>query len=590
LPEDWSVDGTTGYEFLNLTNGLYVHPSGAMRLRRLYARVTGRKSSFEEECYQSKKVIMATTMASEVQMLAHRLNRMSERHPRSRDFTLNSLRGALVEIVASLEVYRTYLIEDRRPAEDVRRLQHAVSRAITRNPTLEGSVYRFIEAVVLGADGGEGAAYPPQDDHDRTDRWRFTERLQQFTASVFAKGVEDTAFYRYQPLLSLNEVGGDAGALGRRPSEFHASNGWRAATCPRSLVSSSTHDTKLGEDARARIDVLSERADEWIRVLSRWRRLARASRSGRPASAIVDPNDVYRCYQALVGTWPFHRSERTADEYPNRLVEYMRKSTREAKLHTSWLNQNAAYEAAVADLVQDAVARLTNAPGDDPGTAFIRDIARVGVVNSLAMLVLRMGAPGIVDIYQGAEMWDLNLVDPDNRRIVDFDVRRHVLRELEPLLADAAAADVGAASRVRDLLDDWPSGRIKLFVTATCLRLRRAMPDVFVGGRYEPVEVTGPSADHVVAYLRSDGDAAHVLVAVPRLIAGHMQDAEWPLGETVWRGTRIVLPPDVHIHRFRQVFTGERIDAPLLEGRVVVDAADVFRACPAAMLVPASAS
>ena len=584
LPQEWRVDGTTGYEFLNLLGGLFVHQAGANRLRRLYARVTRRVIGFHEECYRSKKTIMATTMASEVHMLARRLNRISERQPRSRDFTLDSLRRALMEIVACFSVYRTYITQEGGSDEDVAHVQRAASLATSLNPTIEASVFRFIVAVILTSAGrGKDGDYPPADARDASDRGRFTERLQQFTGSVLAKGVEDTAFYRDQPLLSLNEVGGAPAIAGRTPSAFHASNQWRVTNAPRGLLTTSTHDTKLGEDARARISVLSELSDEWGRALSRWRRLARASRTGHRAS-IVDPNDVYRFYQAAVGTFPFGAGEPAdVEAYAERLVAFMRKSIREAKTHTSWLSQNDAYETAMSAFVTEAIARMAAAPPTDPGVMFLRRVARIGVVNSLAQLVLKLGAPGVVDTYQGAELWDLNLVDPDNRRPVDFERRAKMLDALEPLLGHIAAGQPGAAAEVRRLLDQWPTGAIKLFVTAAGLRLRREHPEVFIAGGYEPLEVDGAASDHVVAYLRSH-EGRHVVVVAPRFVSGMMNGEGWPLGEQAWESADLRLPDTLTGHPFHNVLTGESIQAGERDGLVTLRVSQVLHSCPVGLL------
>ena len=583
LPGNWCADGTTGYEFLNLVGGLFVHSGGAQRLRRIYSRVTRRTLTFQEECYRAKKTIMATTMASEVQMLASRLNRISERDPRSRDFTLNSLRRALMEIVACLPVYRTYVTADGGTAEDVAYIRRAAAAAVARNPALEASVFRFIVSVVLTPMAEEeDREYPPADGLDASDRMRFTERLQQFTGSVFAKGVEDTAFYRYHPLLSLNEVGGDAGISGRSPSAFHSSSEWRATNAPRGLLATSTHDTKLGEDARARISVLSEVPDEWARMLGRWRRMARGARARHEAARIVDTNDVYRFYQAVVGTFPLDVPAEDLGAYTERIVGYMRKAIREAKIHTSWLNPNVAYEAAMSTFVTESIARLAAAP-TDAGYEFVHGIARAGVVNSLAQLVLKIGAPGVVDIYQGSELWNLSLVDPDNRRPVDFSRRQQMLDTLEPLLCRAGTGSPDAAVSVRSLLDEWPSGAIKLFVTVAGLRLRREHPDVFIGGRYEALTVDGPMSDHVVAYGRSH-HGQQVLVAVPRFVRGLMADGRWPLGEAVWGQSTLVLPADGTGTRFRNVLTGERLEIVARDGRQVLPIAELFQFCPVAIV------
>lgn len=545
LADDWLVHGTTGYEFLNQVNGLFVSPTGRDLLRRTYRALAGSRLSWSEEAYASRRLIMKTTLASEVQMLAHMLNRISERSPRSRDFTLNSLRRALVDFVASLTVYRTYLDPERSSAQDVRLLETAATSARHRSRTLEPSLFRFIAAVLAGGEPAASLDYPPVDDRDAADRRRFVQRLQQFSGSVFARGVEDTAFYRYHPLLSLNEVGADPVRAGWPARDFHRQNQWRAAEAPFGFLTTATHDTKLGEDGRARIDALSEFSAEWTTLARRWRRRVKSLRVRSDWGWMPDPNDEYRFFQILAGTWPIEVSEPGATsrqkmtlatpsaEYEARIADYMLKSVKEAKRHTTWINPDAGYEDAVRRLVQGALTgHACRAVRADAEQLLVR-VARAGAMNALSQLVLKLTSPGVADIYQGGELWDFNLVDPDNRRAVDFDVRARLLDELEPLLQSAAIGDERTAIEVRALLDDWPSGRIKLYVTAALLRARRERPELFLEGEYVPLDVSGKSAGHLVAFVRTHRSQG-VLVAAPHLVAPLMQHDRWPTGEAAW--------------------------------------------------------
>lgn len=581
LPDNWDVDGTTGYDFINLVCGLFISPDGAATLARRYPRITGERESFSSQTRVSRRHIMMSTMASEVAMLAGRLNRISEQHWRSRDFTLNNLRRAIVGLVSELRVYRTYLGDGPTRPQDVAEIRMASAAARRNHRALEPSVFRFLEAVLLGeAAPGEYDDFPPSSTREVDDRRQFAARFQQFAASVFAKGVEDTAFYRYQPLLALNEVGGDPSATGRSAGEFHRVNGERASSRSRTMLATSTHDTKLGEDVRARLVALSELPDEWRRVLREWRRIARQG-TRRSRDAQVDENDAYRFFQALAGTWPCDGAAAASPAYADRLVEFMRKSVREAKRNTSWINPDPAYEAAVEDLVRRTIARLLQA-GQGTAPPFIERLARVGVVNSLAQVTLKVTSPGVADIYQGTELWDLNLVDPDNRRAVDFDRRAAMLNELEPLLDQVKAGRPDLESSVRELLEAWPDGRIKFFVTVSALRLRREWSDVFLDGMYEPVSGDLENEPGAVAFYRTNG-SRHVLVAVPRLIAA-WTDGRWPTGEDVWGGRRMLLPAGIATTCWRNAFTGAVVSPQRDGGDPAIALADLFGTLPVAIL------
>jgi len=546
LADDWFVHGTTGYEFLNQLNGLFVSPDGRDALRRTYRALVGGRPSWFEETYASRRLIMKTTLGSEIQMLANMLNRISERNPRSRDFTLNSLRRALVDLLANLTVYRTYIDPDRSSPQDVRRLESAATSARHRSRTLEPSLFRFIVAVMAGGESAASLDYPPVDDRDAAERRRFVQRLQQFSGSVFAKGVEDTALYRYQPLLSLNEVGNDPERSARPAADFHRQNEWRATDAPFGFLTTETHDTKLGEDVRTRIDALSEFTGEWTSLVRRWRRRVASLRVRSDWGWMPDPNDEYRFFQILAGTWPIEPAASIdaggvprwtlaspSAEYEARIADYMLKSVKEAKRHTTWINPDAGYEDAVRRVVHGVLAgpacRAVRADAED----LLMRIARVGAMNSLSQLVLKLTSPGVADIYQGGELWDFNLVDPDNRRAVDFGLRARLLEDLEPLLRPASIADAGVSVAARALLDDWPSGRIKLYITAALLRARREMPELFLEGEYVPLAVSGDSVGRLVAFARTRGSRG-LLVAAPHLVAPLMDHDAWPTGDAAW--------------------------------------------------------
>lgn len=584
LPDTWAVHGTTGYDFLNDVNGVFVDTSQARRLRRVYSKLTGRMEAFEDVLYESKQLIMSTAMSSELNVLAHMLDRIGESNRKSRDFTLESLRDVIREVVACFPVYRTYVDENGWTAADRTVVSQAIARARRRNPAMEASLYDFFREVVLPRSAEEVApdsqpagerrvGYPPADAAEARERLRFAMKLQQYTGPVQAKGLEDTAFYRYNVLLSINEVGGDPSRLGRSVEEFHASNTHRAREWPFDMLTTATHDTKLGEDVRARINVLSELPDEWGREVARWMRINRTQRSLVDGDPAPDRADEYRLYQVLLGAWPpdAPAGSQAPQEFIARMSAYMQKAVREAKTHTSWLTTNQAYEDALTAFVE----RILGSPG---GAKFIpaflpfqQRIAKLAVVNSLAQLVLKLGSPGVPDFYQGTEVWDLSLVDPDNRRPVDFDLRTRMLDGL-------------AGNDPANLLRHWQDGRIKMFLTAAGLQLRREMPHVFVGGDYLPLAAEVTVGGGVVAFARTSGEDA-VLVVAPRLTAALVtEERPAPLGGDCWKTSRIVLPDSLRHRTFRNAFTGETVRATEAAGQNWLFVGQVLEQLPVAIL------
>ena len=576
LPEHWEVHGTTGYNFLNDLNGIFVHAGQARRLRRTYAKLTGHDDPFEDALYDAKRLIMHTAMASELSVLAHMLDRIGESNRKSRDFTLESMRDVITEVVSCFPVYRTYVDERGWTPEDRAVVEQAITSARRRNPAMESSLFDFFREVVLPRDphdqreGGKERreGYPPADAAEARERLRFAMKLQQYTGPVQAKGLEDTAFYRYNVLVSLTEVGGDPSGLGHGVEEFHDANLYRARHWPYEMLATATHDTKLGEDVRARINILSELPDEWGREVSRWMRINRPHRSIVDGEPTPDRIDEYRFYQVLIGTMM-----PTPDAvYVGRIKEYMLKAVREAKVHSSWLNPNQAYEDGLAKFIDGVLGPAGSGKFLPAFLPFQQRIAALGVTNSLAQVVLKVGSPGVPDFYQGTEMWHLSLVDPDNRRPVDFELRDRLLRRLD----DAVPA------AIPELVAQWPDGRVKLFVTAASLRLRRELPDVFTGGDYLPLttEITVPA--DVVAFARMAGNDA-VIVAAPRLAAGIGCDGP-PLGADCWKTSRVMLPPALRDRVFRDIFTGTEIRPTMKSDDAWIFVGQIFDQLPVAIL------
>jgi len=583
LSESWKVHGTTGYDFLNDLNGIFVDATQARRLRRIYAKLTGQAAAFEDVLYESKQLIMSTAMASELNVLAHVLDRIGEGNRKSRDFTMESLRDVIREVVACFPVYRTYVDESGWTPADRAVVAQAISRARRRNPAMEASLYDFFREVVLPRSPEDPASdrpaeerrvgYPPADEKEARERLRFAMKLQQYTGPVQAKGLEDTAFYRYNVLLSINEVGGDPSRIGRSIEEFHRANIHRARHWPFDMLTTATHDTKVGEDVRARINVLSELPEDWGREVSRWMRINRAHRRLVDGDPAPDRADEYRLYQVLLGAWPadLPHAHRAPQEFIDRISAYMLKAAREAKRHTSWLTTNQGYEDALTGFVEGILGAAGGPKFLPAFAAFQRRVAAVGCINSLAQVVLKLGSPGVPDFYQGTELWDLSLVDPDNRRPVDFATR-------EQMLAGLGGKD--PATLLQSPQDGW----IKMFITTAGLQLRRELPEVFVGGEYLALESEITVPGDIVAFGRRAGEDA-VIVVAPRLIAALITDERAaPLGGECWKTSRILLPEALRGRTFRNVFTGEELKPTASAGQSWLFVGEVLHRLPVALL------
>jgi (1->4)-alpha-D-glucan 1-alpha-D-glucosylmutase len=586
LPGGWATAGTTGYNFLNDVNGLFVERRAQRRVLRACVRLTGVNETLDDVEYETRRVIILNALSSEFHVLASAANRVSEGHRGSRDFTYESIRRALREVIACFPVYRTYVTARGVSRSDRRHVAAAVEAAQARNPAVEPSIFAFLKGVLL-PERSPGHAPDGRSDPAYEARLNVALKCQQYTAPVQAKGVEDTAFYRYNALLSLNEVGGDPRRFGRSVEEFHAANRWRQTHWPLEMNATATHDTKRGEDARARLNVLSEIPGTWRDAVITWMRLNRASRTTAAQQLAPSRNDEYHFYQALVAVWPAELADVPVpavapDDLAGRLGQYLVKAIREAKVHTSWINPNAAYEAGVERFVA-AILSGAGAPAFLPAfVPFARRVARVGAVNSLAQLVLKLVSPGVPDFYQGTELWDLTLVDPDNRRAVDFERRRAWLAEMDPLL-ERLAADPAAAGveHLDPWLSNWTDGRIKLFVTAAGLRLRRRESTLLREGAYVPLVVEGTHREHVVACAR-EAAGTTIIAVVPRLVA-RLTDSSHGLviPAESWADTRIQLP-DGWRGRWQDVFTG-RICTPD-PGRDAIPVSRLLWPCPVTLL------
>ncbi|MES1210498.1 MAG: malto-oligosyltrehalose synthase, partial [Pseudomonadota bacterium] len=492
------------------------------------------------------RLVLQTTLAAELTVVGRRLDRVSEQHRYTRDFTLNHLEAALREIVACFPVYRTYIRRDDTAVtdRDTAVIGQAVAAARRRNPLLNASLFDFVESVLLQRDPPDLS--PAQLQERRT----FVTRFQQLTGPVVAKGIEDTAFYRYLPLLAMNEVGSDPAAFGEAPRDAHAILEARRRASPHTFSATATHDTKRGEDTRARLHVLTEVADAWAAASAQWTALAAPHKTPVDGTLAPDAAEEYLLYQTLVGTWPLGGWGSEAD-YVDRIRGYMTKARHEAKTHTSWINPNPEYQRAADAFVESVLDPARSGDLLASIGAFVDTIERPGLWNSLSQVVLKVAAPGVPDFYQGTELWDFSLVDPDNRRLVDYARRRTWLSEM------LSEAESRGAPPVESLFAAPNDGRIKLWVTAAALGLRRARRGLFEQGSYDPLAPTGVAAGHVFSFARTEGDTA-VIAVVGRFFA--TLGASPPTGRA-WGDTRLPLPASIPQRQFRDALTGRAIAA-----------------------------
>jgi len=573
LNSDWPVAGTTGYDFLNLLNGLFVDGRNRRAMLAVYQRYTGSAESFDEVLYASKKVVLTAMMSSELHVLARKLDRLSEHHRWSRDFTFNSLQQALTEVIACFPVYRSYVgLEDMAVSEEDRRhISTAIRQAKRRNPSTSATIFDFIASILL-LHAPEGLSQI-----EVLERRDFVARFQQLTSPVMAKGLEDTAFYRFYPLTSLCEVGGGGQPFGVSISDFHRSLTERRLTWPHGLSATATHDTKRGEDVRARINVLSELPEEWEQALLRWHVQNLSKRRQLEGREVPSLDEEYLLYQTLLGAWPVvPLDEASRPVFVRRIQDYMIKALKEAKINTSWINPDEEYEQELRSFV---AAVLEPAPDNAflaECAAFAGRIARAGMWNSLSQSLLKITAPGVPDFYQGTELWDLSLVDPDNRRPVDYGQRRALLSALR---YDSQNDPLACCARLLGAPED---GRIKLYVLSQALRFRRANAELFRAGTYDPLAAAGEAADHVIAFARSLSEKQVVVVATRFFMALGAPDRP-PVGPEVWRSTRLPLPAGTAPGVYRDCFTGRSFRIAF-DGDGALELAEVLAHLPVALL------
>ena len=531
LPEDWPIQGTTGYDFLNQVNGLFCQRSQERAFNTIYRRLVDQPPLYHDWMIDRKRLIAATNLVGDVDNLGHLLKGIAGKYRYGRDFTLSGLRKAILEVMVQFAVYCTYINEDGVSDRDRAYIHQAVDRAYQHIPHLQKEL-AFIEKV-LTLDYEDVLS-----EADQAEWLHFTMRFQQFSGPLMAKGLEDTLFYVYNRLISLNEVGGDPGTFGVTVEEFHAFNQHQLAQWPHTLNATSTHDTKRSEDVRARLNVLSEIPEEWDQQVRRWQTLNDPWKRVTKKRTIPDPNNEYFLYQTLVGALPSGNDPREYQTFVQRVKEYVVKAVREAKVYTAWLRPDAEYEDGFVAFVDSILKDSDDNEFLAEFRLFQQKIAEYGIYNSLSQTLLKLTAPGVPDIYQGSELWDLSLVDPDNRRPVDYGERISYLQEIK------RRCQTDIKSLLSDLQATRHDGRLKLFLITRTLAARRQYRAVFEQGDYRPLTVEGERAEHIVAFARTDHGHSAITV-VPRFLTGLITPDQVPYGKAVWGDTALVLPLDL---------------------------------------------
>ncbi len=572
LPQ-WPVDGTVGYDFTNLVNGVLIDGRHERYFTNLYQRITGTAVNPDTIMYESKKNVMYKALSSEVNVLSHLLDRISMHDRRARDFTRSVLRNTIREAIACFPVYRTYIDERGNIAEHDRLyVEQAIAEAKRRNPDI-APAFDFLQNILLLKGTDEGPTV-----YGFRNQLYFTLKFQQLTGPIMAKGLEDTTCYVYNRFVSVNEVGGSPAEFGISLDEFHRGNQLRAQQWPHSMLATSTHDTKRSEDVRARLDVLSEMPRHWSANVMKWRRLNRTRKIEISDGRLVpDNNEEYLLYQTIVGAIPMRMdSERDWQEFTGRIQQYMEKAAHEAKVNLSWLNPNPEY----ADALKEFVARILSPARRGRPNQFYESLQKFmpgvkyfGTINSLTQTLLKLTCPGVPDVYQGQEMFDFSLVDPDNRRPVDFRLRQGLLDSLH----EQESAGGGFFS---ELLQHCEDGRIKLWLTGKLLKLRQERRMLFSQGSYVPLPAYGSKEEHVIAFARSYGGES-IIVAAPRFAYSLMRGSEAPPLGHVWNDTSLHIDAKVANSGLRNYFTGQTV--PVRNGTTLL-CSDLFAHLPFALL------
>ena len=563
LPETWPVQGTSGYDFLNYVNGIFCRCESEKSFTDIYTKFTRVESNYEQLSIEKKQLILEKNLAGDVDNLAQILKRIAGQSRLGIDFTMNGLKRTLSEILTLFPVYRTYVNGDGLSEEDRAYIQEVIEEARGRIPLLLNEL-NFIEKILL-LDWEESLT-----EDQKALRLHFVMRLQQLTGPLMAKGIEDTLFYVFNRLVSLNEVGGNPGKFGITLADFHNFNQEQSKAWAYKMNATATHDTKRGEDVRARLNVLSEIPEEWEKHVKSWSEINRPQKSNVRGKEVPVPNDEYFFYQALIGTYPFDENENAT--FLERIKDYMLKSVREAKMQTAWLRPDSAYEEGFLGFVEKVLTPSESNQFLKELLPFQKRIADYGIFNSLSQTLLKYTAPGVPDTYQGTEFWDLSMVDPDNRRTVDYEQRISVLKDIKQ------KSQTDNLKLIDELMSSKKDGKIKLFITYKVLQARKEQLEVFQKGEYLPLEVVGKFKDHIVAFARSFENTTVIAIA-PRFLTSLIAPDENPLGEKVWADTQLQLPQGFS-SSWQDIFTGQT-----LTGNGTLAIAQVLQHFPVGLLL-----
>ena len=563
LPETWPVQGTSGYDFLNYVNGIFCRCESEKSFTDIYTKFTRVESNYEQLSIEKKQLILEKNLAGDVDNLAQILKRIAGQSRLGIDFTMNGLKRTLSEILTLFPVYRTYVNGDGLSEEDRAYIQEVIEEARGRIPLLLNEL-NFIEKILL-LDWEESLT-----EDQKALRLHFVMRLQQLSGPLMAKGIEDTLFYVFNRLVSLNEVGGNPGKFGITLADFHNFNQEQSKAWAYKMNATATHDTKRGEDVRARLNVLSEIPEEWEKHVKSWSEINRPQKSNVRGKEVPVPNDEYFFYQALIGTYPFDENENAT--FLERIKDYMLKSVREAKMQTAWLRPDSAYEEGFLGFVEKVLTPSESNQFLKELLPFQKRIADYGIFNSLSQTLLKYTAPGVPDTYQGTEFWDLSMVDPDNRRPVDYEQRISVLKDIKQ------KSQTDNLKLIDELMSTKKNGKIKLFITHKVLQARKEQLEVFQKGEYLPLEVVGKFKDHIVAFARSFENTTVIAIA-PRFLSSLIAPDENPLGEKVWADTQLQLPQGFS-SSWQDIFTGQT-----LTGNGTLAIAQVLQHFPVALLL-----
>lgn len=562
LPNEWNVQGTTGYEFLNYVNGLFCAVENEEKFSDIYREFSNIKIEYDEMVYNSKKVMIDKHMTGDVDNLSHMLKRISSRYRHGNDITLYGIRSALVEILSLFPIYRTYITPENFLTADYNYIIETVQKAIEKTPLLKHEL-NFIKHFLT---------FDPNDhltEDEKNDRIKFRMRFQQFTGPLMAKGVEDTTLYIYNRLISLNEVGNNPSKFGVNLEEFHNFNKKRFKRWRYTMNTTSTHDTKRGEDTRARINVLSEIPDEWEQKIKTWNEINSVHKKSVKRKKYPDNNDEYMIYQALIASYPFFEGEQT--EFYIRFKEFMLKAIREAKVNTEWIDPDKDYEDGCMNFIDSILNNSEENKFFKDFLNFQKKIAFYGVFNSLSQTLLKLTSPGVTDFYQGCELWDLSMVDPDNRRDIDFEKRKVYLEEIKNKDSN------DTLKLITDLLHNKEDGKIKLFLIYKTLKAKNELPELFLDGEYIELNVEGKYSNHVIAFARKINDQ-YSITAVPRFLTHIISPEEQVFSHNIWEDTKIILPkgfPDT----WTDYLTGQKVKGKTL------DINQVFYNFPVSLLI-----